>query len=246
MLMASVPRLYEKIYARVLDSVRSSSPLRQRIFAWGRRVGERWAELAIEKRPVPAGLQAAEAPGRSPGLRQAAQAHRRADPVLHLGRRAALARHRALLLRRGAADPRGVRTHRDLAGDGGEHVPAPPPRHRRQGHPGRRDPDRPGRRDRDPRTQRDVRLLQQARGDGGGDRRGGLVPHRRHRNARRGRLSEHHRPQEGSDRDGGRQEHRAAADREPRQVQQVRRHRRDDRRPAALPRSCSSCPTPRR
>ena len=56
--MASVPRLYEKIYARVLDSVRSSSPLRQRIFAWGRRVGERWAELAIEKRPVPAGLQA--------------------------------------------------------------------------------------------------------------------------------------------------------------------------------------------
>jgi len=57
-LMASVPRLYEKIYARVLDSVRSSSPLRQRIFAWGRRVGERWAELAIEKRPVPAGLQA--------------------------------------------------------------------------------------------------------------------------------------------------------------------------------------------
>jgi long-chain acyl-CoA synthetase len=57
-LMASVPRLYEKIYARVLDSVRSSSPLRQRIFAWGRRVGERWAELAIEKRPVPAALQA--------------------------------------------------------------------------------------------------------------------------------------------------------------------------------------------
>jgi long-chain acyl-CoA synthetase len=56
--MASVPRLYEKIYARVLDSVRSSSPLRQRIFAWGRRVGERWAELAIEKRPVPAALQA--------------------------------------------------------------------------------------------------------------------------------------------------------------------------------------------
>ena len=56
--MASVPRLYEKIYARVLDSVRSSSPLRQRIFAWGRRVGERWAELAIEKRPVPPGLQA--------------------------------------------------------------------------------------------------------------------------------------------------------------------------------------------
>jgi long-chain acyl-CoA synthetase len=57
-LMASVPRLYEKIYARVLDNVRTSSPLRKRIFAWGRRVGEQWAELTIEKRPVPAGLVA--------------------------------------------------------------------------------------------------------------------------------------------------------------------------------------------
>jgi long-chain acyl-CoA synthetase len=57
-LMASVPRLYEKIYARVLDNVRTASPLRKRIFAWGRRVGEQWAELTIEKRPVPAALQA--------------------------------------------------------------------------------------------------------------------------------------------------------------------------------------------
>jgi long-chain acyl-CoA synthetase len=57
-LMASVPRLYEKIYARVLDNVRTASPLRKRIFAWGRGVGEQWAELTIEKRPVPAGLQA--------------------------------------------------------------------------------------------------------------------------------------------------------------------------------------------
>jgi long-chain acyl-CoA synthetase len=55
-LMASVPRLYEKIYARVLDNVRTSSALRKRIFAWGRRVGEQWAELHIERRPIPAGL----------------------------------------------------------------------------------------------------------------------------------------------------------------------------------------------
>jgi long-chain acyl-CoA synthetase len=51
-LMASVPRLYEKIYGRVLDNVRSSSPLRKRIFAWGREVGERWAEATIAKRPI--------------------------------------------------------------------------------------------------------------------------------------------------------------------------------------------------
>jgi long-chain acyl-CoA synthetase len=60
-LMASVPRLYEKIYARVLDNVRTSSPLRKRIFAWGRRVGEQWAELAVEKRPIPGGLRARKA-----------------------------------------------------------------------------------------------------------------------------------------------------------------------------------------
>jgi long-chain acyl-CoA synthetase len=52
-LMASVPRLYEKIYGRVLDNVRTSSALRKRIFAWAREVGERWAEATIAKRPVP-------------------------------------------------------------------------------------------------------------------------------------------------------------------------------------------------
>jgi long-chain acyl-CoA synthetase len=60
-LMASVPRLYEKIYARVLDNVRTSSPLRKRIFAWGRRVGEQWAELHIEKRPIPPRLRVQKA-----------------------------------------------------------------------------------------------------------------------------------------------------------------------------------------
>jgi long-chain acyl-CoA synthetase len=56
-LMASVPRLYEKIYARVLDNVRTASPLRKRIFAWGREVGERWAEATIAKGRVPLALR---------------------------------------------------------------------------------------------------------------------------------------------------------------------------------------------
>ena len=53
----SVPRLYEKIYARVLDGVSKSSPIRRRIFRWARRVGETWAEYDLSRRPVPGGLR---------------------------------------------------------------------------------------------------------------------------------------------------------------------------------------------
>jgi long-chain acyl-CoA synthetase len=48
--MASTPRLYEKIYARVLDQVRSGSRMRQRIFFWAKRVGEAAAERRMAHR----------------------------------------------------------------------------------------------------------------------------------------------------------------------------------------------------
>ncbi|HJS48019.1 MAG TPA: long-chain fatty acid--CoA ligase [Gemmatimonadales bacterium] len=54
--MASVPRLYEKIYAKVLEGVMAGPPLRQRIFFWAKRTAERWADLRIARRPIPAGL----------------------------------------------------------------------------------------------------------------------------------------------------------------------------------------------
>ena len=57
-LMASVPRLYEKIYARVLEKVRSSSAFRRRLFHWGKEVGERWVDLRLNGLPVPMGLAA--------------------------------------------------------------------------------------------------------------------------------------------------------------------------------------------
>jgi long-chain acyl-CoA synthetase len=56
-LMASVPRLYEKIYARVLDNVRTASAPRKRIFAWARQVGERWAEATISRSPISPALR---------------------------------------------------------------------------------------------------------------------------------------------------------------------------------------------
>jgi long-chain acyl-CoA synthetase len=54
--MASVPRLYEKIYAKVLEGVMAGPPLRQKIFFWAKRTAEKWAELHIAKRPIPGSL----------------------------------------------------------------------------------------------------------------------------------------------------------------------------------------------
>ncbi len=56
-LMASVPRLYEKIYVRVLDSVRQEPAWRQRIFSWSKTVGERWVDARLSGRPVPPSLR---------------------------------------------------------------------------------------------------------------------------------------------------------------------------------------------
>lgn len=42
-LMMSVPRLYEKIYARVLDNAVSNGGLKKQIFFWAKNVGDRWA-----------------------------------------------------------------------------------------------------------------------------------------------------------------------------------------------------------
>jgi long-chain acyl-CoA synthetase len=58
--MLSVPRLYEKIFARVQESAASGSPIRRRIFRWARRIGDCWAEAKVAGR-VPARLRIAHA-----------------------------------------------------------------------------------------------------------------------------------------------------------------------------------------
>ena len=50
----SVPRLFEKIYARVLEGAMSGSAVKRAIFTWARRKGERWVDLTLAGRPVPA------------------------------------------------------------------------------------------------------------------------------------------------------------------------------------------------
>ncbi len=51
-LMASVPRLYEKLYARVLERVRSSSSVRRQLFFWAKKVGEKWVDQRLERGQV--------------------------------------------------------------------------------------------------------------------------------------------------------------------------------------------------
>jgi long-chain acyl-CoA synthetase len=49
-IVLSVPRLYEKMYARVLQNAVSSGALKRRIFFWARRVAERRADLLLAGR----------------------------------------------------------------------------------------------------------------------------------------------------------------------------------------------------
>jgi long-chain acyl-CoA synthetase len=46
-LVISVPRLYEKMYARVVEAATSGGPMKRRIFVWARGVAERWADVRL-------------------------------------------------------------------------------------------------------------------------------------------------------------------------------------------------------
>src|SRR5688500_10978824 len=48
----SVPRLYEKFYARVLENALSGGAVKKQIFFWARGVADRWSERTLAKRSV--------------------------------------------------------------------------------------------------------------------------------------------------------------------------------------------------
>jgi len=58
-LVLSVPRVFEKLYARVLDNALSGSGIKKQIFFWARGVGDRWAKQKLAGRE-PGGLLAAQ------------------------------------------------------------------------------------------------------------------------------------------------------------------------------------------
>jgi len=56
-IMVSVPRVFEKIYAKVMDNVLSSSGLKRKIFFWAIKVGKTWGALKVSGRDIPAPLR---------------------------------------------------------------------------------------------------------------------------------------------------------------------------------------------
>ena len=56
-IMVSVPRVFEKIYAKVMDQVLKSPALRRRIFFWALGVGKQAGALKLAGQPVPRGLK---------------------------------------------------------------------------------------------------------------------------------------------------------------------------------------------
>jgi len=55
-IVLSVPRLYEKVYARVLENAMSGSAIKRSIFFWARRTGDAWASRTLAGLPIPTGL----------------------------------------------------------------------------------------------------------------------------------------------------------------------------------------------
>jgi long-chain acyl-CoA synthetase len=59
-IMVSVPRLFEKIYAKVTDTVLGGSSLKRKIFYWALRIGREYREKSFRHVPVPARLRLRE------------------------------------------------------------------------------------------------------------------------------------------------------------------------------------------
>lgn len=52
-IMVSVPRVFEKIYAKVMDNVLSSSGLKKKIFFWAVKVGKEYGRRTLARKPIP-------------------------------------------------------------------------------------------------------------------------------------------------------------------------------------------------
>ena len=51
-IMVSVPRVFEKIYAKVMDTVLEGSALKKKIFFWGVKVGKEFSQKKLDKKKI--------------------------------------------------------------------------------------------------------------------------------------------------------------------------------------------------
>jgi long-chain acyl-CoA synthetase len=56
-IFGSVPRIFEKAYAKIMSTVEQAPPMRQRIFRWAERVGREAVQLWQTGQPIPLGLK---------------------------------------------------------------------------------------------------------------------------------------------------------------------------------------------
>jgi long-chain acyl-CoA synthetase len=177
----SVPRLYEKMHARIQEKVAGDPPVRQRIFRWGLRVGQESFRHRVAKTRPPAALR----------LRRAlAERLVFAKIKKRVGGRLRVFVSGGAPLSRELAEFFGAVGLLILEGYGltetSPVITVNRPEDFRPGTvgppvDGRGGQDRARRRDPDPRPARHEGLLQEARGHRGGHRQARLVPHRRRR-----------------------------------------------------------------
>jgi len=56
-IMVAVPRVFEKIYSKVIDTVLAGSGLKRKIFFWGLKVGKEFGRRKLAKQPIPGFLR---------------------------------------------------------------------------------------------------------------------------------------------------------------------------------------------
>ena len=101
--VVAVPRIYEKIFARITDTAISAGGAKRAIFLWARAVGEKWTDVVLPGKK-PGMLLALEHAHRGQArVREGARGGGWAASLFRIGRRAAVAGDAPILLRGRAA-----------------------------------------------------------------------------------------------------------------------------------------------
>ena len=99
----AVPRVYEKVHARIMAKADAGSPIKQKIFAWAVAVGRERVPYVTEDEPLPSALAQEAKMADEPGLQEDPQRLGGQLPLRGLGRRAAVAGPRRVLRGRRAS-----------------------------------------------------------------------------------------------------------------------------------------------